>query len=176
MSAAALVCPAPLPIDHLRGPTSLSSLPEDEYDADGWFAIARVNGTIRLVQVSSATPASALTTLDVKIFRHEFIHIFRFLEFRTLHPSDVHIIERIPPRAVALDESDDDSVSLARDVLARMSRMNKSGSFGGSRSNSPGSPTRPMGAYGHARYPSVGTGSPPGYSRRVAYARAAPLG
>ncbi|KAJ7056186.1 hypothetical protein C8F01DRAFT_1157029 [Mycena amicta] len=167
--------PLPLPLDcgHLCGP-SPPSPQEDEYDADGgWFAIARVNGAIRLVQVSSATPASALTTLDVKIFRHEFIHIFRFLEFRTIHPADIHIIERIPERAVALDEGDGgDSVSLARDVLARLSRLTKGGSFGASVGSRPGAY-----AYGHARYPSVGTGSPPGYARRVAYARtAAPFG
>ncbi|KAF7291988.1 hypothetical protein MIND_01224500 [Mycena indigotica] len=158
---AALVCPPP--IDHLRGPMLPSPLEEDNFE--GCFAIARVNGAIRLVQISSATPASALTTLDVKIFRHEFIHIFRFLEFRTVHPADLQIVERIPARAVALDEDDGgDSVSLARDVLARLSRLTKGGSFGGS--------SRPTtGAYGHARYPSVGIASPPVYSRRVAYAR-----
>ncbi|KAJ7154610.1 permease for cytosine/purines, uracil, thiamine, allantoin-domain-containing protein [Mycena filopes] len=81
---------------------------------DGQFAIAKVNGTIRLVQVSLATPASALTTVDVKIFRHEFIHIFRYLECRTLHPADVHIIELIDDHHKNYDE-ESDTVFLAKD-------------------------------------------------------------
>ncbi|KAF7348614.1 hypothetical protein MVEN_01379300 [Mycena venus] len=71
---------------------------------DGQFAIARLNGAIRLVQVSLATPASALTTVDVKIFRHEFIHIFRYLECKTFHPADVHIIELIDDQHKTYEE------------------------------------------------------------------------
>ncbi|KAJ7034538.1 hypothetical protein C8F04DRAFT_956232 [Mycena alexandri] len=89
---------------------------------DGQFAIAKVNGTIRLVQVSLATPASALTTVDVKIFRHEFIHIFRYLECRTLHPADVHIIELIDDHRKTYEE-DSDTVFLAKDVMERISKL-----------------------------------------------------
>ncbi|KAJ7074971.1 hypothetical protein B0H15DRAFT_742909, partial [Mycena belliarum] len=89
---------------------------------DGQFAIARVNGTIRLVQVSLATPASALSTVDVKIFRHEFIHIFRYLECRTLHPTDVHILELIEDRQKTYEE-ENDTVFLAKDVMERMSKL-----------------------------------------------------
>ncbi|KAJ7199218.1 hypothetical protein GGX14DRAFT_468308, partial [Mycena pura] len=132
MSAKLACPPLPPPTADLESAPPLSE--------DDWFAIARVNGAIRLVQgasalclfvlrpnvahaVSAATPASALTTLDVKIFRHEFIHIFRFLEARTLHPADVHILERIPPGDAAAACDDDDTVFLARNVLARLSRL-----------------------------------------------------
>ncbi|KAJ7681153.1 hypothetical protein B0H17DRAFT_1206089 [Mycena rosella] len=89
---------------------------------DGQFAIARINGAIRLVQVSLATPASALTTVDVKIFRHEFIHIFRYLECKTLHPADVHILELIDDQNKSYEE-ENDTVFLAKDVMARMSKL-----------------------------------------------------
>ncbi|KAJ7484331.1 hypothetical protein FB451DRAFT_1232152 [Mycena latifolia] len=89
---------------------------------DGQFAIARVNGAIRLVQVSLATPASALTTVDVKIFRHEFIHIFRYLECKTLHPADVHILELIDDRQKTYEE-ENDTVFLAKDVMERISKL-----------------------------------------------------
>ncbi|KAJ7669419.1 hypothetical protein DFH06DRAFT_1180906 [Mycena polygramma] len=88
----------------------------------GQFAIARVNGVIRLVQVSLATPASALTTVDVKIFRHEFIHIFRYLECKTLHPTEVHIIEMIDDHHKTY-EQENDTVFLAKDVMERISRL-----------------------------------------------------
>ncbi|KAJ7245383.1 hypothetical protein B0H12DRAFT_974200, partial [Mycena haematopus] len=89
---------------------------------DGQFAIARVNGAIRLVQVSVSTPASALTTVDVKIFRHEFIHIFRYLECKTLHPADVHIIEPIEEHHKTYEE-ESDTVFLAKNVLERISKL-----------------------------------------------------
>ncbi|KAJ7306760.1 hypothetical protein B0H14DRAFT_2195574, partial [Mycena olivaceomarginata] len=89
---------------------------------DGQFAIARVNGAIRLVQVSQATPASALSTVDVKIFRHEFIHIFRYLECKTFHPADVHILEIIDDRHKTYEE-ESDTVFLAKDVTERMSKL-----------------------------------------------------
>ncbi|KAJ7249432.1 hypothetical protein C8J57DRAFT_1356951 [Mycena rebaudengoi] len=89
---------------------------------DGRFAIARVNGAILLVQLSMATPASALTTVDVKIFRHEFIHIFRYLESKTLHPADIHVVELIDDRQKTYEE-ENDTVFLAKDVMARISKL-----------------------------------------------------
>ncbi|KAJ7746476.1 hypothetical protein DFH07DRAFT_748498 [Mycena maculata] len=95
---------------------------------DGQFAIAKVNGTIKLVQVSLATPASALTTVDVKIFRHEFIHIFRYAECRTLHPADVHIIELIDDHHKSYEE-ENDTVFLAKNVMERMSKLTSRAPF-----------------------------------------------
>ncbi|KIM42202.1 hypothetical protein M413DRAFT_53349, partial [Hebeloma cylindrosporum] len=89
---------------------------------DGYFAFARIKGELCLVQVSYATPASALTTLDVKVFRHEFITIFRFAEHRTLHPADIAILEPIDEQLTRYEE-DNETVFLARDVMERMRKL-----------------------------------------------------
>ncbi|KAF5380162.1 hypothetical protein D9615_006196 [Tricholomella constricta] len=88
----------------------------------GYFAFARIKGDVCLVQVSLDTPASALTTVDVKIFRHEFITIFRLLETRTLHPSDISIIEPINEFHTRYEE-ENGTVFLARELMGRMQKM-----------------------------------------------------
>ncbi|KAF8872420.1 hypothetical protein BD779DRAFT_1452767 [Infundibulicybe gibba] len=88
----------------------------------GYFAFARINGVVCLVQVSLETPASALTTVDVKIFRHEFITIFRFSETRTFHPADITIIETIDDRLTRYEE-ENETVFLARDLMERMRKL-----------------------------------------------------
>ncbi|KAF9527463.1 hypothetical protein CPB83DRAFT_768458 [Crepidotus variabilis] len=90
--------------------------------SEGHFAFARIQGELHLVQVSDATPASALTTVDVKLFRHEFITIFRFAGCRTLHPADINIIEPIETNLTRYEE-DNGTVFLARDVMDRMRKL-----------------------------------------------------
>jgi hypothetical protein len=92
------------------------------HTSDGYFAFARIKGDVCLVQASYATPASALTAVDVKVFRHEFISIFRFSEFRTLHPSDICILEPIDDRLTRYEE-DNETVFLARNVMERMRKL-----------------------------------------------------
>jgi len=94
----------------------------DTFMSDGYFAFARIKGDVCLVQASYATPASALTAVDVKVFRHEFISIFRFSEFRTLHPSDISILEPIDDRLTKYEE-DNETVFLARNVMERMRKL-----------------------------------------------------
>jgi len=72
--------------------------------------------------VSYATPASALTTLDAKVFRHEFISIFRFAGHRTLHPADITILEPIDGQLIRYEE-DNETVFLARNVMERMRKL-----------------------------------------------------
>jgi hypothetical protein len=69
--------------------------------------------------VSYATPASALTTVDVKIFRHEFINIFRLSEARTLHPADITILESID-ESLKIYEEDKETVYLAKELIAHI--------------------------------------------------------
>lgn len=107
----------------------------------GKFAFARIQGEIYLVQgkypqlflmicllidiiflVSSMTPASALTTVDVKIFRHEFITIFRLLTTKTLHPSDIQIIENIDDQ-LKYYEQEKETVFLAKNVMERLRKL-----------------------------------------------------
>jgi hypothetical protein len=72
-----------------------------------------------------------LTFVDVKIFKHEFISIFRFSEYRTLHPSDISILESIDEQLTRYEE-DSETVFLARDVMERMRKLTdpRMGAFG----------------------------------------------
>jgi len=91
----------------------------------GYFAFARIRGELFLVQVSSNTPApSALTTVDVKIFRHEFVTIFRLLDMKTLHPSDISIIERIDECHTRYEE-ENGTVFLAREPMTRLQKLSR---------------------------------------------------
>ena len=104
--------------------------------SDGYFAFASIRGVFCLVlgkyyvgsfrnliitnfPVSYATPPSALTTIDVQVFRHEFINIFRFSENRTLHPDDINIIEHIADNGMRYEE-DNETVVLAQVLMERM--------------------------------------------------------
>ena len=122
----------------------------NSHTSDGYFAFARINDEVYLVQgtlpflfnslaynpfaVSCATPASALTTVDVKIFRHEFITVFRFSESKTFHPSDICIVEPIDDRLTRYEE-EYETVFLARDLVARMRMMANPPRMGQSRRN-----------------------------------------
>jgi hypothetical protein len=72
--------------------------------------------------VSSETPISALTTVDAKIFRHEFITIFRLSETTTLHPSDISIIELIKDYHLRYEE-ENETVFLAKELMGHMQKM-----------------------------------------------------
>ncbi|CAA7268533.1 unnamed protein product [Cyclocybe aegerita] len=105
------------------------------------FAFARVKGELCLVQVSSSTPVSALTPLDIKLFRHEFISIFRFAGARTLHPADIAIVEPIDERLTKYEE-ENETVFLARGVMERMRRLSGVGVGGGRTRYAPAQRTR----------------------------------
>ena len=157
----------PSPIDALsksnvtKGLASVNSLNHTTSESDGYFAFARINDEVYLVQgtlfshllkpfslkkthqhnpffslsVSCATPASsALTTVDVKIFRHEFITVFRFSEIKTFHPSDICIVEPIDDRWTRYEE-ENETVFLARDLVARLRMMANPRPMGLSRRN-----------------------------------------
>ncbi|GLB39365.1 hypothetical protein LshimejAT787_0605270 [Lyophyllum shimeji] len=90
----------------------------------GYFAFARIKGHICLVQVSCDTPISALATVDVKIFRHEFITIFRLSETTTLHPADISIIEPLEELHIRYEE-DNETVFLARELMGRLQKLSE---------------------------------------------------
>ncbi|KAJ7910013.1 hypothetical protein B0H13DRAFT_1507422, partial [Mycena leptocephala] len=54
--------------------------------------------------------------------RHEFIHIFRYLENRVLRPVDMHIIQRVEDRHRVYEE-ENETVFLAREVMEQMSGL-----------------------------------------------------
>ncbi|KAL0566742.1 hypothetical protein V5O48_015260 [Marasmius crinis-equi] len=89
---------------------------------DGYFAFAKIKDEVCLVQVSSLTPITALTTIDIKIFRHEFITIFRLLESRTMHPDDINIIEILDDRLKCYEE-EKETVFLAKEAVQRLRKL-----------------------------------------------------
>ncbi|KAF8650361.1 hypothetical protein AX16_005274 [Volvariella volvacea WC 439] len=66
------------------------------------------------------TPLSKTTT--VKLFRHEFITIFRYSETLALHPSEMHIIEPIDD-SLTRYEPDSETLFLARDLMDRLRKL-----------------------------------------------------
>lgn len=66
--------------------------------------------------------ASALMASDVRVFRHEFITIFRYSHSTSVHPADIRVLERIDERG-ALYEEDKGTVFLARDAMDRMQKL-----------------------------------------------------
>ncbi|KAJ7835399.1 hypothetical protein B0H13DRAFT_1913589 [Mycena leptocephala] len=114
---------------HIYRPSHLSSGQTISSADDGQFAIACIDGAIWLVRVSLPTPASAFESapnlaaagVDLKVFRHEFIHIFRYLENRVRRPVDVHIIQRVDDRHRVYEENE--TVFLAREVMEQMSGL-----------------------------------------------------
>ncbi|OJT03437.1 hypothetical protein TRAPUB_5856 [Trametes pubescens] len=90
------------------------------------FAFAQIKGDICLVQVPDAPApgamSSALMAADVAVFRHEFITQFRYSHSASVHPADMHILEPIADHCT-LYEADKGTVFLARDVMARLTKL-----------------------------------------------------
>ena len=72
--------------------------------------------------MSNATPLSALGIVDVKVFRHEFINIFRFTELRTLHPNDINMVEKIDDDCIRYEE-DNETAFLSRAAMDLMRKL-----------------------------------------------------
>lgn len=67
----------------------------------------------------AASPICPQSTVTLKIFHHEFITIFRFLETRTVHITDISVVEMIDPNQMRYEE-ENDTVFLARDLMERL--------------------------------------------------------
>lgn len=63
--------------------------------------------------------------MDVKIFRHEFITMFRYSHCDTIHPADICILEPIDEELTRYEE-DNGTVFLARDLMERLRKMTDS--------------------------------------------------
>ncbi|KAF9788354.1 hypothetical protein BJ322DRAFT_625943 [Thelephora terrestris] len=89
------------------------------------FALAQINGDICLAQLPPSVPgsaASALSAVDVNVFVHEFINIFRFSHRTVLHPADIHVIDSIGDNWVRCEE-ENERVFLSKDVMERFSKL-----------------------------------------------------
>ena len=75
--------------------------------------------------VAMPTPgdmSSALMASDVRIFKHEFITIFRYSHTTAIHPADIHVLEPVDERH-AMYEEEKGTVFLARDVMDRLQKL-----------------------------------------------------
>lgn len=92
--------------------------------ADGGFAFARVQGEICLVQISRPPvpkmPAPA--TIDLAVFRHELVSIFRHSHRVRIPARDVRVLEPLEPGWVH-HEPESGTVFLAKDLALRLRRM-----------------------------------------------------
>lgn len=66
--------------------------------------------------------ASALSAVDVNIFVHEFINIFRFSHRTIVHPADIHVIDFIGDNWVHCEE-ENERIFLSKDVMERFSKL-----------------------------------------------------
>jgi hypothetical protein len=60
--------------------------------------------------------------VDVKIFRHEFITMFRYSHCDTVHPADIRILEPIDD-ALTRYEEENGVVFLAKDLMESLRKM-----------------------------------------------------
>ncbi|KAH7921573.1 hypothetical protein BV22DRAFT_1038505 [Leucogyrophana mollusca] len=92
-------------------------------DPEGHFAFARIKGDVCLVQLTHQRAGDGPSaTLDIPIFRHEFISIFRYSHIARVQPADVRVLESLDARGVRYEE-DSGTVFLAKDLVARLRKM-----------------------------------------------------
>ena len=96
--------------------------------------------------------------VDVRVFRHEFITIFRYSHSTTVHPSDIQVLEVLDEHSAAYDE-EKDTAFLPRDVMDRMQKM--------SMSFMPYSPHRLPHQHTHARTKAPSAGMRPTRMSRI---------
>ncbi|KIJ14538.1 hypothetical protein PAXINDRAFT_169682 [Paxillus involutus ATCC 200175] len=89
--------------------------------SDAQFAFARVQGDVCLVQLIGQTD-SGTPLLDIPIFRHEFVSIFRYSHSARVHPAEVRLLEPLDDHAVRYEE-DSGTVFLAKDLMSRLKRI-----------------------------------------------------
>lgn len=66
---------------------------------------------------SSGTPL-----LDILVFRHEFVSIFRYSHSARVHPLEFRVLEPLDDHAVRY-EPDNGTVFLAKDLMAHLKRI-----------------------------------------------------
>jgi len=74
--------------------------------------------------MTSAYPEmkSPLTAIEVRIWRHEFITIFRFSHWDVVHPADFHILEPIDESCTRYEE-ENGTVFLAKELMEHLRKM-----------------------------------------------------
>lgn len=70
----------------------------------------------------STPPSSKVGTTEVKVFRHEFITIFRLSHSMSLSSSDLRILEPIDDEVLKYEE-EKETVFLAKELVEQLRRM-----------------------------------------------------
>jgi hypothetical protein len=60
--------------------------------------------------------------LDIHVFRHEFVSIFRYSHSASVHPRELRVLEPLDDHAVRY-EPDNGTVFLAKDLMAQLKRI-----------------------------------------------------
>ena len=66
--------------------------------------------------------SSALVAPDVKVFRHEFITIFRYSHTACVHPADFRVLYTIDDQC-ALHDEEKETVYLTKDVMDQLQKL-----------------------------------------------------
>ena len=65
---------------------------------------------------------SGTPLLDIDVFRHEFVSIFRYSHSTRVHPLELRVFESLAEHAVRY-EPDNGTVFLAKDLMAQLKRI-----------------------------------------------------
>ncbi|KAF8553822.1 hypothetical protein OG21DRAFT_1375924, partial [Imleria badia] len=84
------------------------------------FAFAKLQRDVCLVQlVGQTVDTSGTPWLDIHVFRHEFVSIFRYSHSTRVHPHELRVFEPLDDHAVRY-EPDNGTVFLAKDLMAHL--------------------------------------------------------
>ncbi|KAI6158561.1 hypothetical protein EDD17DRAFT_1423664, partial [Pisolithus thermaeus] len=86
------------------------------------FAFATIKGVVCLVQSESAFVEftdSTSVMLDVSIFRHEFVSMWRYSHTVQIYPSEIGAFVALDTQSVRYEE-DSGTIFLAKDLMWRL--------------------------------------------------------
>ncbi|KIY45053.1 hypothetical protein FISHEDRAFT_19924, partial [Fistulina hepatica ATCC 64428] len=82
----------------------------------GQFAFARIQDNVHLIQLSEKQSPTVHEAVEVKLFRHEFVTLFRLSETKTMDLADISVIEVINCDETRYEE-DTGTVFLAKELM-----------------------------------------------------------
>ncbi|KAI5827360.1 hypothetical protein K523DRAFT_322193 [Schizophyllum commune Tattone D] len=88
------------------------------------FAFATIKDAVHLVQVCPDTPLTGMTAVDVKVFRHDCVSVFRFAGTLAVHPADLRILEVLADEGTLYEEHTG-TVFLAKENIERLRKMSR---------------------------------------------------
>jgi len=90
------------------------------------FAFVRLRGIVCLVRISSQAASSnvdsASILLDVSIFRHEFVSMWRYSHTAQIHPAEIKVLTVLDSHSVRYEE-DSGTVFLAKHLMSHLKNL-----------------------------------------------------